>query len=151
MSVIDKTSSVYLVPTARRIDVGFIEQSYILDVARTGNLADGNTYDLIEVPDGYAAVGGDFVVITAFASGTTLQFLLEEAASGAIAVANLALGDVVNLDFGAADGTTVAGAYRPSGTAAKHVSVAAVGTFDAGKGLLTVRFRDVAAALEQVG
>jgi len=72
------------------------------------------THNLFTIPDGFALAGGSVIVTTSVTSAgaATVQFTVDgDALTGAIGKADLAAGDVVSLEFGATDGTTVTGAY----------------------------------------
>jgi hypothetical protein len=105
------------------------------------------THNLVTVSAGQALVGASLMVEDAVTSGgsATVKFNCGDDLTGAIPVANLAAGDVVNFTFGATTGTVATYAKTADKTLNMTVATAAL---TAGKFVLVLGFIDVKAILE---
>ena len=129
-----------------------ITRTYTIDVTEPqfDGIETAATHNLVAIPKGEALVGGYVVVQTSFAgSSTTVTFQVgSDGLSGAIPEANLAAGDVVQLNFAISAATETKATYAK---AAADTLDWAVGTaaLTAGKCVLVLQFLDVATILAQ--
>ena len=123
----------------------FVERE--VDFAMTEvDIGQAGTHDLYEFAQYDGFIDATFLVTTAFAGGTSIRFIADNGStsniSGVIPVANLVVGKVFHL--GLQDVTATAGQnfYMNSATATdRRLQVLNVGTFTAGIGLLTIKYR----------
>jgi len=137
------------IATKNRHTTPIHEDAYYADFVAEGWTA-ATTHEIIDIPQGWACIGGYFVVTTTFTGLTSLQFAIGgNTMSGAIAAANLVAGDVGEFNVGSVTGTTtVTDAYADG--ADDTLDGIIVGTLTAGKMIIIPKLVRIDSALDQV-
>jgi hypothetical protein len=131
----------------------FEQHIYDIDVANSDfeGIETVATHNLVTIPEGKALVKGFAVVKDAVTSdgNATVQFKVgSDTLTGAVAKANLAAGDVIELSPNDADGTGGVAGYAAAAADTLDMTVGTA-ALTAGRFLLVLEFIDVATILAQ--
>ena len=124
--------------TQNRHTTAVSTDAYIVNFLTEGYTA-ASTHQVIDIPKGFALVGGYFAVETTFTGFTSLQFKVgSDTLSGAIITAALVAGDVGEFSVGSVTGITTVASYAKA--AADTLDVLTVGTLTAGVMVIIPKF-----------
>jgi len=118
--------------TQNRHTTPYHADAYVIDIVAEGYHT-ASTHPAIDVPEGWALVGGSVIVEDSVTGGTSLRFVMSggDELTGVLPIADLAAGDVIDLRFG--DAAAVEGVAGYAKSAALTIDIITVGTMDGGK------------------
>ena len=117
--------------TQNRHETPYQADAFVINLVDEGYTT--GTNPAIDIPVGFALVGGTVVVEDAVTGATSLQFRLSggDNLTGAIPIANLVAGDVRDLRTGGTTATTSVAGYAK--TVALTLDIVVAGTVNGGK------------------